>query len=191
MKTLLGCLACLCLLTACGANTVVLLPDRDGAVGSVVVTPRQGEPVVLDKAYQAVDKDFKTFTMSDAEITRTFGEALQASPRPTARFIFYFERDSTRLRPESQGLLPEVLQAFADRRSTDVSVTGHSDSPGDKEYNKALSLRRARAVADMLIAGGIPEAYIQVISHGEENPMIPTPEGRPEPRNRRVEVLVR
>ena len=44
---------------------------------------------------------------------------------------------------------------------------------------------------DILIGLGVGPDIIRIFSHGEGNPLIPTPDDVPEPRNRRVEVLVR
>jgi outer membrane protein OmpA-like peptidoglycan-associated protein len=55
----------------------------------------------------------------------------------------------------------------------------------------ALSRRRAEKVRDLLIAANIAPAVIRVAFHGEGNPLIQTVDNVPEPRNRRVEVIVR
>ena len=54
-----------------------------------------------------------------------------------------------------------------------------------------LSLQRAILVRDYLVGEDVDASIIQVDSHGEGNPLFPTADEVPEPRNRRVEVLVR
>jgi outer membrane protein OmpA-like peptidoglycan-associated protein len=130
-------------------------------------------------------------TLSDAQVQAEFGAAMAAQPLPTARFILNFLSDSSKLTNESKKLFPDIMQSWRDRNSTDVSVIGHTDTMGEKQYNYDLSVRRAKKVRDLLVKAGMPEDIIQMTSHGEENPLIPTPDGKPEPRNRRVEVLVR
>ncbi len=190
MKKILFLTICVFVLAGCG-QTVVLLPDLDGHVGQVIVTPKDGEPVILDTANQAVGSDNKLYFLAEEEVQRIFGSALEAQPEPTARFILYFYHDSTRLKKVSKKILPEIMEAYLARSSTDVSVIGHTDGMGDKVYNHQLSLRRAKKIFSFLVKEGIPAAQIQTISHGEENPLIPNVEGRSEPKNRRVEVLVR
>ena len=68
---------------------------------------------------------------------------------------------------------------------------GHSDTLGDKAYNLALSMRRAMAVQKLLVEKGIDEAFIDTTSHGEENPLVKTADNVGNPKNRRVEVVVR
>lgn len=183
-------LICMLFLAGCG-QTVVLLPDLDGHVGKVDVTMHEGQTVTLDKALQAVGTKPESYVMSESEVQKVFAGALAAQPDRTERFLLYFYHDSTKMKPESKKLLPEIIKAYTDRSSTDVSVIGHTDAVGDNSYNYGLSLRRAQKIGKILKKEGIPEDQIQIVSHGEENPLIPTPDGQSQPKNRRVEVLVR
>ncbi|WP_051676846.1 OmpA family protein [Maridesulfovibrio frigidus] len=190
MKKILLLIICTLFLAGCG-QTVVLLPDLDGHVGAVTVTMHDGETVVLDEPHQAVGTKPQSYVMSESEIEKTFSGALAAQPKRTERFLLYFYHDSTKMKPKSKKLLPAILEAYKDRSSTDVSVIGHTDAVGDNTYNYGLSLRRAQKISKMLMKQGIPDDQIQTVSHGEENPLIPTPDGHSQPKNRRVEVLVR
>jgi len=119
------------------------------------------------------------------------GPALAALPKPPLRFILYFEHDSVNLTPESRGLLKNVLGTIRDRAPVDISVVGHTDTVGKKEYNYALSMKRARAVASILLGMGVDPSVLDITSHGKDNPLVPTGDQVPEPRNRRVEITVR
>nr|WP_321513064.1 OmpA family protein [uncultured Pseudodesulfovibrio sp.] len=190
MKKLTLIIFSLILLAGCGQK-IVLLPDLDGHVGEVTVTPHSGEAVTLTQANQAVSGKNDVYTMTEAEVQDTFGEALQAQPEPTARFRLYFLSDSAKLTVESEKMLSEIMESYRARSSTDVSIIGHTDTVGEKQYNYDLSLRRALSIKKKLVEEGMPADIIQTTSHGETNPLIPTPDGKREPRNRRVEVLVR
>ena len=72
-----------------------------------------------------------------------------------------------------------------------VSISGHSDATGSVQLNDALSRQRADRVRTLLLERGVPARLIDVSSHGKGNPLITTPDGVPEPRNRRVMVVVR
>lgn len=186
----------LLLAAGCGKDTVVLLPNLDGSVGAVTVTPREGEPVELSTARQAVEVSSKTtarptFTMSRERLDKEFGEALAAQPRPPVKFMLHFDSDSTRLKPDSETLLPEIIAAVRKRGSTDISVIGHSDRAGNKEYNMELSHRRAASVAKKLQEMGLDEQNMELNSHGENNPIVPTEDGVHKAVNRRVEVTIR
>jgi outer membrane protein OmpA-like peptidoglycan-associated protein len=128
--------------------------------------------------------------VSDQEVAAIFGQVLAAMPTAPVRFILYFERD-IELTPEAKELVPQILAAIKERRSVDTSVVGHADTAGSREYNYRLSRRRAEAVAQLLVAGGVALKTLDVTSHGKDNPAVPTGDKVSEPRNRRVEVTVR
>ncbi|MGE4552154.1 MAG: OmpA family protein [Desulfovibrionaceae bacterium] len=186
--------ALLLFLPAC-AETVILLPNDQGHTGAVVVTPKQGSPAVLDQPYSAVDATDtavgKPYQLTEQQVRDRYAETLNAQPEAPAKFMLYFYFDDTKLKPESEGLMADIMAAYRDRKSTDVSVVGHSDRSGDRQYNYTLSKRRAEAVAKQLKALGMDPAVMEITSHGEENPLVPTADDVAEPRNRRVEVTVR
>ena len=177
-------------------STVVLIPDPDGAVGSLEVANEAGTQV-LREANQAVGiKDADTrpgdvVTLSDRKIRAIFAAALEAQPLPPDKFILYFKPDSNDLVPESSALLPEIIQAIHKRDSTEIVVSGHTDRVGTRDYNYRLSLERAREVFGILVANGAVPGDISVTSHGEGNPLVKTADEVAEPRNRRVEVVVK
>ena len=184
-------------ITNCTKKTmVVLVPDPDGTVGSITVSNQAGS-VTMDSANQATTVRGQTATPSapvnleEEKIDQVFSEAMSIQPLPPVHFILYFERNSTTLTPESTKLLPDILTAIQERNATDISVVGHTDTAGDIDYNMRLSTRRALAVADQLVEKGVDQSFIQTTSHGEENPLIKTADNVAEPRNRRVEVVVR
>ncbi len=131
------------------------------------------------------------FVMSDEDVRGVAGPALEALPQPPARFVLYFKNDSTYLTDGSLAKVPEVLRAVGERRSPDISVAGHTDTVGSKAHNDRLALRRARAVAALLAAGGVSPSIMDIVSHGKDNPLVATGDQVPEPRNRCVEVTVR
>jgi outer membrane protein OmpA-like peptidoglycan-associated protein len=73
----------------------------------------------------------------------------------------------------------------------DISVVGHTDTLGDKDYNAHLSMKRAKAVAAILTRNGVDASILDIASHGKNNPLVPTGDQVSEPRNRRVEITVR
>ena len=69
-----------------------------------------------------------------------------------------------------------------------LQVSGHADSSGGDAYNLALSERRARNVADLLVGKGVAADSLVVQSFGETRPAVQTGDGVREPLNRRVEI---
>jgi len=129
--------------------------------------------------------------LSGTEVRAIAGPALAALPKPPAQFILYFEHDSVDLTPASRAVMGKVIGRIRARAPVDVSVVGHTDTVGTKEYNYSLSMKRARTVASILTGKGIDPSVLEITSHGKDNPLVPTGDQVPEPRNRRVEITVR
>lgn len=180
---------------ATGKTTVVLLPDPDGQVGEIEVSNKDGTRKINQAGYAVSVSSGKApqpaVKMSEKEIRSIFASALATEPAPPARYILYFFWDSAELTPDSRASIKEIITEIEKRASTDIDVIGHTDRSGAKEFNMALSRRRAQRVRDLLVAEGIAPAAIRLAFHGEGNPLIPTADNVPEPRNRRVEVIVR
>lgn len=197
MKKALFLLFCLAL-TGCAAKgtTVVLIEDPDGTVGQVTVR-NHGGAQTLDAVRQsttaaAPSKAPEPVRVADQdEIDTTYGRALRALPEPVETFILYFRTGTSDLTPESRPVPARILASIARRGSTDVRVYGHSDRVGTSETNQRLSMERAEAMSAILVDMGVAKDIIRTSYHGEGNPLVPTEDEVPEPRNRRVEVLVR
>ncbi len=177
-------------------NLLVLLPSPDGHVGEAVISGSGGEKK-LTRAYEAIGVDkpgaspSEPVIMDRKEVNRIFQAALGSQPEKPVIFLLYFHSNSSGLTDESAGLLPEIVAQIVKSASTDVSIVGHADRAGSRELNIQISAERARAVFDKLVSLGADPAIFEVTSHGMENPVVDTPEGVSEPKNRRVEVTVR
>lgn len=101
-----------------------------------------------------------------------------------------FAFDSANLRPEFHGTLDRVAETLREYGQTIIEIAGHTDSVGSEQYNQSLSERRARAVADYLVARGVSRDRLIIVGAGETRPVASneTEAGRAE--NRRVEVTV-
>ena len=177
-------------------DLIVLAPHPEGApLGAAVVTA-SGAAVDLTAAGAAVtvaagQTPPAPVILPPDEIARIFGDALGALPPPARRFVLYFELGNDTLTSESQALVPAILALVGERGQPDVAIIGHTDTTGAAAANVALGLRRATLVRDRLVAAGLDGNLIEVASHGESNPLEPTPDNTEQARNRRVEVTVR
>lgn len=192
------------LLSGCGAHRakrdlIVLLPDADGKGGVITVTT-QGGSQILDKPGYGIEVEdlnkppVAPKPVEEKEVTDVFVPALSALPDQTSRFILfilYFEHNTTKLTHESKNLLSGVQKTIKSRNSNEVYVVGHTDLVGTEAYNASLSSRRANYVRDLLISSGTKSKTLFVSSYGKARPLVPTKDQVPEPRNRRVEVIVR
>ena len=177
-------------LAACASSktTVVLLPEAGGRSTAISVD-RGGQTVVLDQPYAAVrDGAFgmKAFQSSPAEVESAFGPALAAQPARATSFTLYFVEGKDVLTEESRQRVETSLAEIARRPVPDVLVVGHTDLVGSHASNDTLSRQRAE-----LIRLGVDARNIEVIARGKRDPIVLTADGVAEPRNRRVEVVVR
>lgn len=171
---------------------VVLLPEKDGSVGKVEL--QQGKNSrVQDQAKQAMgfDPNGAPVDLTDAQIDGTFGKAIEALPPDPTRFVLYFQNDSTTLTADSRKLLTEIVAEVKNRPAPEVVIVGHTDRSGSVKYNIALGLRRASLVREAVRKVGVATKLIEVTSLGESDPLVKTKDGVPEPKNRRVEAIVR
>ncbi len=83
----------------------------------------------------------------------------------------FFETDSAVLTATSRTTLDKQAQWLARYVNHPVTVEGHADERGTREYNLALGARRAAATKDYLIARGVPASRIRTISYGKERPV--------------------
>lgn len=84
----------------------------------------------------------------------------------------FFELDSSTLSTEAQHTLDKQVAWLKQYSSVNVTVEGHCDERGTREYNLALGERRATATKKYLLAAGIPASRISTISYGKERPAV-------------------
>ncbi|MFM7028528.1 MAG: OmpA family protein [Chakrabartia sp.] len=111
---------------------------------------------------------------------------------PLEPFTVYFESGKSDLSPGAVGELDRAVAAFNDRRSCCVRVliSGHTDRAGSAKANDELSTQRAEVARAYLTSKGVPPDVQVMVALGEKAPAIPTPDGIPNPLNRRVEILL-
>ena len=84
----------------------------------------------------------------------------------------FFDYDQYNIRADQRGTV-EALAAWLDTNpSVAMTVEGHADERGTREYNLALGERRANSVRDYLVALGINPGRLSVVSFGEERPAV-------------------
>jgi outer membrane protein OmpA-like peptidoglycan-associated protein len=172
----------------------VLLPGADGKVGALIVT-HQGQERVLDSAHAAArirtPGTVEAVTSSDEEARRLFAAALRAQPPRPSSFVLYFLHDSDEFTPESKQVVEGLLNEISRRPAPEVVVIGHTDTMGTDEYNDRLSMQRAERVRLRLIELGITADRILAAGRGKRELLVPTGDQVAEPKNRRVEIVVK
>ncbi len=105
-----------------------------------------------------------------------------------ANATVYFEFDNSSLTSKSIQTLKSAVDALNENTSIKVTLSGHADERGTREYNLALGQRRAESVSDYLVLNGINKSRITVKSFGEEKPLAYGQDESSYAKNRRVEI---
>jgi len=174
-------------------ETVVLLPEKDGRETAVTVKRADGD-VVLDKPYAAAKKTpfgQRSYVATPEEVSAKFGPALGALPARATAFTIYFVEGRDEFTDASKRDVETLFAEIAKRPVPDILVIGHTDAVGSDVVNDALARQRAETVRAELIRRGVAPENIQATGRGKRELVVPTPDGVAEPRNRRVEILVR
>ena len=105
-----------------------------------------------------------------------------------ANATVYFEFDKSSLTSKSIQTLKSAVDALNENSTIEVTLSGHADERGTREYNLALGQRRAESVSDYLVLNGINKSRITVKSFGEEKPLAYGQDESSYAKNRRVEI---
>ena len=195
--TLLGLCLGVVLFSGCASKDVqiTLLPEDEGKVGVISVADRKGDTHTINKAYEALDVSQKGEIASKLETEESvklkYAEVLNALPQKPQSYLFFFNFDSAVLETKQLEELKMLARLIRENSIVEIISIGHSDSAGDKEYNKTLSLLRAKNVADKLAVYGVPKSLFQLQYYGDANPLEPTTNNKPNAKNRRVELILK
>ncbi len=105
------------------------------------------------------------------------------------RVLFAF--DSAAIRADQRPVLERQSRWMQANAQVQVTVEGHTDERGTREYNLALGQRRANAARDVLVAGGVSGARVQTISYGKDRPEALGSDETSWAQNRRAVTVVR
>jgi outer membrane protein OmpA-like peptidoglycan-associated protein len=115
--------------------------------------------------------------------------AAPAPPSVLAVTEIHFDSGSSSLSPGGQVHAAAAAVMLADMPVLRIRLVGHADRVGNAARNRALAEARARAVAEFLVASGVPDALIEAAAMGEDDPPVATDDGVPEPLNRTVAII--
>ena len=175
---------------------VVLLGEPGGSVTVETGTHTHTLTTPLDSV-EVRPRGLETGQRTPADVQQQFGPTLRALSAPTPvpappwSTTLYFAPGTSRLPADAEQVLGAVLQEVDLRQVREVVVVGHTDRVGTSARNERLAAARAAVVRERLLARGLEASRLRVESTGEREPVIPTPDGVAEPRNRCVIVTVR
>ena len=135
------------------------------------------------KAQEAVAR-----AMEESRVAKARRQRIQQKAMDAAGNVVYFDFDRSTLRAGTRRVLDAHI-AVLRNNSKDVRLEGHADERGTREYNIALGERRAKAAASYMTVKGIASYRIDIISYGEERPVVIGSDEASWQRNRRVEIV--
>ncbi|MBU2957912.1 OmpA family protein [Paracoccus sp. 1_MG-2023] len=117
-------------------------------------------------------------TLSCAALPVSAQEAVPAGVDPDqAGLKILFDLGTAAIRDDQVATLDQASRLYRDGNPVVMIVTGSADTVGDASQNLDLSIRRARSVADELVARGIPIERLQILGRGNSELPVPTPDG--------------
>ena len=104
--------------------------------------------------------------------------------------IIYFDTDRYDVDTTDQAALRTQAQYLQQYPNVGITVEGHADERGTREYNLALGERRATATKNYLVSLGIPATRITTVSYGKERPVVTGSDEAGYAQNRRAVTVV-
>jgi outer membrane protein OmpA-like peptidoglycan-associated protein len=177
-------------LTNKNRNEVINLDPKDGNNGNYKVRLRE------DDEYEVEVKNPKEYLFYSNTVSTKKSKSLDAKMHNLsvgAKIQLYnitFATGSWELNANSRRELDRITKLLNDHPTLKIEIAGHTDNVGTAKKNMELSLKRAKAVHDYLIAKKIPEKRFVAKGYGQEKPIADnsTEEGRA--KNRRFELIV-
>jgi len=144
------------------------------------VTEPEPAPVVVEEATTVAAPDPHDY--SDA---RNFDNTESL----LSKRVIYFDFDKSEVKAEYRALVAAHAAYVSAHRSARVTLEGHADERGTREYNLGLGERRGNAISGLLSAGGAMGGQLDTVSYGEERPVCRVSDENCWSQNRRVEII--
>jgi peptidoglycan-associated lipoprotein len=186
MKKFLAPVILVLLLSACASGVKlndVPVEDKSGASVSVAPEPVKPAPDTSANVNDAKSAVAPVDTSSVANVS--------AGPAGNVSKVILFDYDSYSVKPEFQATIDAHAQFLKANPRAKVSLEGHTDERGGREYNLALGQKRADAVRQTLSLLGVSDSQIESVSFGKEKPAAQGADENAFAKNRRAEFFYR
>lgn len=147
-------------------------------------TKKEETPVEVTDLNQDGVETFGSEQGDTSEFTR-IGDGSDALSVRT----IYFEYDSSDIKPEYQEAVVAHGSFLAQNPSAILTLEGHADERGSREYNLALGEQRAESVKQQMLLHGAISRQVRVVSYGEERPLTTGHDEAAWQQNRRADIL--
>ena len=106
-----------------------------------------------------------------------------------SRRVIYFDFDRSEVKSEYRAIVAAHAAYVSSHGSARVTLEGHADERGTREYNLGLGERRGNAISSLLSAAGAMRGQLDTVSYGEERPVCRVSDENCWWQNRRVEIV--
>ena len=165
------------------AKLLLLMLPAALLIGCQSTGTKSGEGAAIE------DKSSGAATSAAGDAGTFRGDALDDPAGVLSKRIVYFALDSSEVTQEDRATVSAHARHLAGNPAAAVTLEGHADERGSREYNLALGERRGNAVRQLLLAEGAATKQIQVVSYGEEKPLATGHDEGSWQQNRRVEIV--
>jgi peptidoglycan-associated lipoprotein len=167
-------------LVACGTTPPATeTPSEPMATGQ---TEEEQAPEAVDQPEAAV--------VTPVETQQGFqGSPLDDPDSLLSKRVVYFDFDKSNVKDEFRDIIAAHAGYLAEHPSARVTLEGHADERGSREYNMGLGERRANAVRQFMLLQGAAARQIETVSYGEERPVAFGHDEASWALNRRVEIV--
>jgi len=123
------------------------------------------------------------------DVASTLGPEFNDPNNPLSKRTVYFMLDSSEVMPDFVPIIAAHAQYLVANPAQRITLEGHGDERGSREYNIALGEQRAKSVANMMKVQGVSENQLEIVSYGEEKPSAFGSDEEAWEKNRRVEIV--
>jgi len=159
------------------------------AVSACKTTEPEAEPVTEPEPAPApVVEEATTMAAPDA---RDYSDVrnFDNSESLLSKRVIYFDFDKSEVKSEYRAIVAAHATYISAHRSARVTLEGHADERGTREYNLGLGERRGNAISGLLSAAGAMGGQLDTVSYGEERPVCRVSDENCWWQNRRVEIV--
>ncbi len=182
-------------LTACGGN-----PKKDGDEASVAVDKKKGaKDGVAAKDGKAGKSGVEVIAVKSGDdvgngsVIKKEGTKEVAATDLGSTFepVIFFAYDQYSVDDDALKIIKHYAHVLDSAEKESIILVGHTDERGSPEYNLALGEKRAKAVKEAFMLYGIPSSRMEVVSLGEEQPLVDELNEQAWSKNRRVEIKIK
>jgi peptidoglycan-associated lipoprotein len=158
------------------------------AISACKTTKPESEPVTAPEPAPAVVQEATTVAAPDPH-DYTDARNFDNSESLLSKRVVYFDFDKSEVKSEYRATVAAHAAYVTAHGSARVTLEGHADERGTREYNLGLGERRGNAVSGLLSAAGAMGGQLKTISYGEERPVCRVSDENCWWQNRRVEIV--